>query len=134
MSVVAILFISFHSDIPTRNHNFKQDDNLSNELNDTTGLLDLALGFLADVAGLDDDGDFRETALSEDLGVTKREEIEDDSLVGGSLASDVLFAGLLGNERPELLKELADTRRIASPHHDIIASRIGGSEYLPCRG
>lgn len=80
----------------------RQVDNLSNELNDTTGLLDLTLSFLADVAGLDDDGDFRETALSEDLGVTQREKVEDDSLVGGSLASNVLFTSLLGDEGPEL--------------------------------
>lgn len=108
----------FNPDIPTRNHNFEQDDDLSNELNDTTGLLDLALGFLADVASLDNDGDFRETALSEDLGVTQREEVEDNGLVGGSLASNVLFAGLLGDERPELLRKLAESRRTISSHHD----------------
>lgn len=103
MSVLTILCISFHADIPTRNHHkFEQVDDLSNELNDTTGLLNLALSFLADVASLDDNGDFRETALSEDLGVTQRKEVEDDSLVGGSAARDVLLAGLLGDERPEL--------------------------------
>ena len=93
----------FPSDIPIRHVtiNFRVVD-LSNELNDTAGLLDLALGFLADVASLDDDGDFRETALSEDLGVAQRQEVEDNGLVGGSLASDVLFTSLLRDERPEL--------------------------------
>lgn len=36
--------------------------NLSNELNDTTGLLDLALSLGGDVAGTDDDRDLGETA------------------------------------------------------------------------
>lgn len=36
--------------------------NLSNKLNDTTGLLDLALSLGGDVAGTDNDGDGRETA------------------------------------------------------------------------
>ena len=38
-------------------------DRLCDELDDTTGLLDLLLGLLADVAGADDEGNVGETAL-----------------------------------------------------------------------
>jgi hypothetical protein len=70
---------------------------LSNELNNAAGFLNLALGFLADVAGLDDKRNLRDAALTEDLGVTERKEVEDDGLVGGSLLAQVLLTGLLGH-------------------------------------
>lgn len=76
---------------------------LSDELNNTAGLLDLALGVLADVAGADDDRDLRETTLSEDLAVAEREEVEDWSGVGG-LVGEVLLALLDWDERPELVE------------------------------
>jgi hypothetical protein len=76
---------------------------LSDELNDTTGLLDLLLSKAADPAGADDQRDLRETALSEDLGVTEREEVEDGDGVL-LLTLDVGVTGLLGNERPELVE------------------------------
>lgn len=79
-----------------------QHIHLCNELNNTAGLLDLALSFLANIASLDDDGNLRETALSEDLGVAQREKVEDNSLVGRSAAVNVLLAGFFGDERPEL--------------------------------
>lgn len=74
---------------------------LSDELDDTTGLLDLALGLGADVAGLDDDGDVGEAALAEELGVAEGEEVDDGRLVG-RLGAEVLIALLGGDEGPEL--------------------------------
>jgi hypothetical protein len=76
---------------------------LSDELNDTTGLLDLLLSKAADPAGADDQRDLRETALSEDLGVTEREEVKDGDGVL-LLTLDVGVTGLLGDERPELVE------------------------------
>lgn len=75
---------------------------LSNELDNTTGLLDLALSLLADVAGLDDDRNVGKTTLSENLGVTEREEVEDNGLVGRGVGAQVLLASLLRNKSPEL--------------------------------
>ena len=76
---------------------------LSDELNDTTGLLDLLLSKAADPAGADDQRDLRETALSEDLGVTEREEVEDgDGVLLGT--GDVGLTGLERDERPELVE------------------------------
>ena len=66
---------------------------LCDELNDTTSLLDLLLSLSGDVAGADDDGDSGETTLSEDLGVTVVEEVEDGGVAG--LVGEVLGA-LLG--------------------------------------
>jgi hypothetical protein len=74
---------------------------LSNELNNTAGLLDLALSLLREVAGTDNDWDLGDAALSKDLGVAEREEVEDGSGVG-LLASDVGLAGLLRDQGPEL--------------------------------
>jgi hypothetical protein len=77
---------------------------LSDKLDNTTGLLDLALSLSRDVAGADDDGDLGETTLAENLGVTEREEVEDGGGVGVTLAGEVLLALLGGDERPELLE------------------------------
>src|ERR1700753_340116 len=74
-----------------------------NELNDATSLLDLSFSFLADVACADDERDLRKTALSEDLGVAKREEVEDWR--GVALLLLEVFLSLLGrDERPELVE------------------------------
>jgi hypothetical protein len=75
---------------------------LCDELDNTTSLLDLLLGLGRDVAGADDDRDGGETALSEDLGVAEREEVEDGSLVG--LLGEVGVALLSRNEGPELVE------------------------------
>jgi hypothetical protein len=95
---------------------------LCDELDDTTGLLDLLLGLGAEVAGADDNGDSGETALSENLGVAEGQEVEDGSLVG--LLGEVLLALLSGDERPELVEvddglpelvlELVDCGRVRS--------------------
>ena len=77
---------------------------LCDELDDTTGLLDLALSLGGDVTGADDDGDVGETALAEDLGVAEGQEVEDGGRVGVTLAGEVLLALLGGNEGPELLE------------------------------
>lgn len=74
---------------------------LCDELDDTTGLLDLALGILGEVTGADDDGDLGETTLSEDLGVSEGEEVEDGGGLGG-LVGEVLLALLGRDERPKL--------------------------------
>jgi hypothetical protein len=98
------LFVSIHGDIQNHHCNSSLSIPLGNELNNTTGLLDLALGLLADIAGLDDKRNVRETALSEDLGVAQCEEVEDDGLVGGSVLAQVLLASLLGDKSPKLFK------------------------------
>lgn len=87
---------------------------LRNKLNDTTGLLDLALSLTADVASLDDEGNLGETALSEELGVSESEQVEDESAVGLGLLTEVLVAGLLGDEGPKLFQKLtgSDSGRI----------------------
>ena len=75
---------------------------LCDELDDATGFLDLLLGLGADVAGADDDGDSGQTTLSEDLGVTVVEEVDDGSVT--ALVGKVLIALLGGDERPELVE------------------------------
>lgn len=74
---------------------------LCDELDDTTGLLDLALGVLGEVAGTDDEGDLGDATLAEDLGVAEGEEVEDGGGLGG-LVGQVLLALLGGDEGPEL--------------------------------
>jgi len=81
-----------------------QATSLCDELDNTTGLLDLALSLSRDVTGADDDGDLGETTLAEDLGVTEGKEVEDGGGVGVTLAGKVLLALLGGNEGPELLE------------------------------
>jgi hypothetical protein len=74
---------------------------LTDELDDSTGLLDLLLSESRDVAGLDDNGNLGKTSLSEELGVSEGEEVDD----GGDTVSgtgEVLLAGLSGDESPEL--------------------------------
>jgi hypothetical protein len=102
---------------------------LSNELNNTTGLVDLALSLLADVAGLDDERNVGETALSENLGVTEREKVEDNSLVGRGVGAQVLLASLLRNKSPELSIEISTH---GPPIHVDIQHWIGLN--LPCPG
>jgi len=73
------------------------DTYLCNQLNDTAGLLDLALSLLAEPSGSYNDRDFWDAALAEDLGVAERKEVEDGSGVG-LLARDVFVTGLFGNQ------------------------------------
>lgn len=75
---------------------------LRHKLNNTTGLGDLLLGQAADPSCADNQGDFGETALAEDLGVAEGEEVEDGDGVL-LLAGDVGVTGLSGDERPQLL-------------------------------
>jgi hypothetical protein len=74
---------------------------LCDQLNNTTGLLDLLLGIAAEVAGTDDEGDLGETALAEDLGVAEGQEVDDGGGVG-LLAAQVGVTLLGGDESPEL--------------------------------
>ena len=113
-----------------------------NQLDNTTGLLDLLLRQLADPSRADDQGDFGQAALAEDLRVAEGQEVEDR---GGVLlrAGDVGVAGLGGDEGPQL----ADTVRtglvsrlpIGGPWHHIGLDharwkRRGGNVYVPCPG
>jgi len=75
---------------------------LCDELDNTTGLLDLALGVLGEVAGADDEGNLRDATLAEDLAVAEGQEVEDGGGLGG-LVGQVLLALLGGDEGPELL-------------------------------
>lgn len=74
---------------------------LRNQLNDTTGFLDLALSLLADPPGPDDDGDLWKSALAEHLGVSEGKEVEDGGGVG-LLAGNVGITSLFGDEGPKL--------------------------------
>lgn len=74
---------------------------LCNELDNTTGLGDLALGVLGEVAGADDEWDGWDATLAEDFAVSEWEEVEDWGSVGLA-ASESLLALLLWDERPEL--------------------------------
>lgn len=76
---------------------------LCDQLNDTTGLLDLLLGIAAEVAGTDDEGDLGETALAEDLGVAQGQEVDDGGSVG-LLAAQVGLTLLGGDESPQLYR------------------------------
>lgn len=80
----------------------ESDFYLCDELDNTTSLLDLPLGVLGEVSGADDERDLGDAALSEDLGVSKRNKVEDWGGIGRTLAGEVLLALLSGNERPEL--------------------------------
>jgi hypothetical protein len=77
-------------------------DCLCDELDNTTSLLDLLLSLGADVTGADDDGDSRETALAEELGVAVVQKVEDGSV--SALVGEVLVTLLGGDERPELVE------------------------------
>ena len=74
---------------------------LCDQLNDTTGFLDLSLSLLAEVSRAYNHGYLWESALAEDLGVAEREEVEDWDGVGLGVA-DVAFTRFGGDERPEL--------------------------------
>jgi hypothetical protein len=74
---------------------------LSNQLNNTTGLLDLLLSVPADVSGADNDGDLGDTALAQNLGVAQGEEVDDGGGVG-LLAAQVGIASLGRDEGPQL--------------------------------
>lgn len=74
---------------------------LCDELNNTTGLLDLLLGITAEVTGADDNGDLGQTALAEDLGVAEGQEVDDGGGVGlGAVQVRVTLLG--GDKGPEL--------------------------------
>lgn len=79
---------------------------LCDELDNTTGLLDLALGVLGEVAGADDEGNLRDATLAEDLAVAEGQEVEDGGGLGG-LVGQVLLALLGGDEGPELLDDVS---------------------------
>ena len=95
---------------------------LRNQLNDTTGFLDLALSLLAHPPGADDDGDLWEPALSEHLGVSEGEEVEDGGGVG-LLAGNVGVTSLFGDERPKLYSQnginqpAAQSSQLPNPFH-----------------
>jgi hypothetical protein len=70
---------------------------LCHQLYNTTSLLDLLLSKLADPSCADNQGDFGDAALSEQLGVAKGEKVEDGDGVL-LLAGDVSITGLNGDE------------------------------------
>jgi hypothetical protein len=76
---------------------------LCNELNNTTGVLDLLLSFGADVTGPDDDRD-ADATLAQQLRVAVVEEVDDWGSLGGRRCVQELLAVLLGDERNELCK------------------------------
>lgn len=74
----------------------------SNENDATTGFGDLAFGFLADIASLDDNGNIGEAAFAEDFGVSESEKVDDGGGVLRSAFSEVLVLGFLGKQAPKL--------------------------------
>jgi hypothetical protein len=76
---------------------------LCDELDDTTSLLDLALGLRREEASTDDDRDLWETTLAEDLCVAEVEEVEDRCGVR-ALVGKVLLTLLSRDERPKLVE------------------------------
>lgn len=103
---------------------------LCDELDNTAGLLDLALGVLGEVAGTDNDGHLGDAALAEDLAVAEGEEVEDGGGLGG-LVGQVLLALLGGDEGPELWAGLLVFRS----NFDVAKFAIGISRsHVPCRG
>lgn len=74
---------------------------LCHQLYNTTSLLDLLLSELADPSRADNQGDFGDAALAEQLGVSEGEEVEDGDGVL-LLARDVGITSLDGDERPQL--------------------------------
>lgn len=79
---------------------------LSDQLSDTTRLLDLLLSIAAEVSGANDDGDLGDTALAQDLRVAEGEEVDDGGGVS-LLAAQVRFTLLGRDERPQLLDQSA---------------------------
>lgn len=70
---------------------------LRHQLNNTTSLLDLLLSELADPSCADNQRNFGEAALAEQLGVAEGEEVENGDGVL-LLAGDVGLTGLGGDE------------------------------------
>lgn len=70
---------------------------LRHQLDNTTSLLDLLLSELADPSCADNQRDFRNAALAEQLGVAQGEKVEDGDGVL-LLAGDVGLTGLDGDE------------------------------------
>lgn len=81
--------------------NILRQPHLCNQLDNTTGLLDLSLGLLAEPSRSHNDRDLWDSALSENFGVSEREEVENWCGIG-LLAGDVGIAGFLRDKRPEL--------------------------------
>jgi hypothetical protein len=103
---------------------------LCDELDNTAGLLDLALGVLGEVAGADDEGNLRDATLAEDLAVAEGEEVEDGGGLGG-LVGQVLLALLGGDEGPELWARML-VLGLGFRISQIL--RLGGCFRVPCRG
>lgn len=92
-----LLMHSLHASI----FSFVGEKNLRNQLDDATGLRDLLLRQLADPSRADDQGDFGQAALAEDLRVAEGQEVEDrDGVL--LLAGDVGLTGLGRDEGPQL--------------------------------
>ena len=108
-SIAVVLSLSIHPSPPFCNH-------LRDELNDTTGLLDLPLGVLGEVARANDERDFGDAALAEHLGVAEREQVEHGSGVLGRGAGEVFLALLGGDEGPELWESCQPSPR-SSKHN-----------------
>ena len=100
-----------------------QATSLCDELDNTTGLLDLALGVLADVSGANDQWDLGDSALAEDFAVAEGEEVEDRCSVLG-LAGEVLLALLEGNEGPKLRVEMSKFVRWQRLSSSLTLSRL----------
>lgn len=112
--------------IPTRSDN---SITLRDQLHNTTSLLDLPLGLLAEVARLDDQRNLGYPALAEHLCVTEGEEVEDGSGVGLA-GGNVLFARLGRDERPELWKSKCQNDAPIKPALYSIVEPRSGAQYV----
>jgi hypothetical protein len=72
---------------------------LTDQLNDATSFFDLALSLCGEVPCADNERDFWDATLAQNLRVTEREEVEDWGGVG-FLIGEIFLALLDGNEGP----------------------------------
>lgn len=86
---------------------------LSDQLSDTTRLLDLLLSIPAEVSGANNDGDLGDAALAQDLGVAEGEEVDDGGGVS-LLAAQVGFTLLGWDERPQLDRPVSENSSTSS--------------------
>lgn len=93
------VWVSLYSSLSFPSNNLVRS---SNENDATTGLGDFAFSFLADIAGLDDNGNVGKAAFAEDFGVSESEKVDDGGGVLRSAFSEVLILGCLGKQAPKL--------------------------------
>lgn len=83
--------------------NYHIQNHLCNKLDLATCLCNLSLGLLADIPGSNDDWDFRNSALAQNLGVAECQQVKYRSSIL-LRAGDVFVTRLLWDQGPKLLE------------------------------